>query len=321
MRPRVPALLFLALAAGLLLPAAAGLAASKTVAVTSIVRHPALDAVREGLRLGLSQTGHGPDLAIVDEDARGNPAIAAQIAERFVAAAPDVIVAISTPSAQAVVAATASLPIVFAAVTDPLAAGLVASLERPGGNVTGVSDMARVADNLALIRELTPGVRRLGFLFNPREVNSVASREALRRAAEPAGIEIVDAPVGRPEEVDAAMRALIGRVDAVFAPTDNTVVQDFEAAAAVAMDAKLPLYAADTENVARGALAAIGVDYHQIGLLTAALVARILDGEAPGDIPVVFASRVDLHLNMRTATAIDVAIPRPARDRAARVIE
>ena len=298
-------------------------AAPRTVAVTAIVQHPALDAVLEGLRRGLADAGYteGRDIAITYESAQGNPAIAAQIAERFVAASPAMIVAISTPSAQAVAAATRTIPVVFSAVTDPLAAGLVASLERPGGNITGVSDVGRMADNVALIREITPNVSRLGVLFNPAEANSVASRAALATAAEAAGIAIVDAPVASPDDVERAARSLVGKVDALFAPNDNTVVQAFEAAAEVANDTKLPLYAADTENVPRGALAALGVDYIEVGLLTAALVHRILSGGAPGDMPVVSAPHAELHLNRGVAAAIGVRFPEPVVERAAKIVE
>jgi ABC-type uncharacterized transport system substrate-binding protein len=216
------------------------------------------------------------DLAITYENAQGNPATAARIAQRYVANPPDLIIAISTPSAQAVAAAINDIPIIFSAVTDPVAAGLVASLELPGGNVTGVSDHTRASDTLALIGEITTGARRLGFLFNPNESNSIATRMAFLAAAKSAGIIIVDAAVLGPTEVAPATRSLVGQVDAIFAPTDNTVVQDFEAAAAVAIEAKLPLYAADPENVTRGALAALGVDYQQIGTLTAELADRVL---------------------------------------------
>jgi putative ABC transport system substrate-binding protein len=293
------------------------------VAITSIVEHPALDIVINGIRQGLADSGYadGTDLTITYESARGNPATAARIAQRYVSHPPDLIVAISTPSAQAVAAATNDIPIIFSAVTDPLAARLVASLDAPGGNVTGVSDHTRASDILALIGEITPEVRRLGILFNPDEANSTASRTAISAAAEAAGMIVVDAAVHDPAQVAPVARSIVGRVDAIFAPNDNTVVQAFEAAAELAIEANLPLYAADPENVGRGALAALGVDYHQIGTLTATLVDRVLKGENPGDIPVVFASGVNLHLNRNTATAIGRTFTQSTLDRAARVVE
>jgi putative tryptophan/tyrosine transport system substrate-binding protein len=169
-----------------------------------------------------------------------------------------VIVAISTPSAQAVAAATTDIPLVFSAVTDPLAAGLVTSIEAPGGNVTGVSDMAPIADHLALIQEVTPNVKTLGVLYNPGEANSVSSLAAVQDEASALGITVIEGPATKSADVQAAARSLIGKVDAIYVPTDNTIVSALESAVGVANEAQIPLYAADTDSVARGALAAVG---------------------------------------------------------------
>ena len=298
-------------------------AQTQNVAITAIVEHPALDAVQQGIRQGLTDAGYaeGADVAYTFESAQGNPATAAQIARQFVGAAPDVIVAISTPSAQAAAAATTDIPIVFSAVTDPVAAQLVESIEAPGGNITGVSDMSPVGDHIALIREITPDVARLGFLYNPGEANSVATLDALRTAAEAAGMDIVEAAANRSADVQAAARSLVGNVDAIYIPTDNTVVSALEAAVGVANEAQIPLYAADTDSVARGALAAVGFDYFDVGVQTAGIVDRILKGEDPGTIPVLFAAGTDLQVNQATADAIGLTLPQAVLDRASEVIQ
>jgi putative ABC transport system substrate-binding protein len=295
----------------------------KSVAITAIVEHPALDAVRDGIMQGLTDLGHveGTDVSYTYESAQGNPATAAQIARQFVGDAPAVIVPISTPSAQAVVAATTDIPIVFSAVTDPVAAELVASVEAPGANVTGVSDMAPIGDHIALIKEITPNVARLGVLFNPGEANSVSSVDLLKREAEAAGITVVEGPATKSADVQQAASSLVGNVDAIYVPTDNTIVSALEAAVSVANEAQLPLYAADTDSVARGALAAVGFNYFDVGVQTAALVDQVLKGESAGSIPVVFASGTDLHVNKATAAAIGVEIPQAVLDRASNVIE
>jgi putative ABC transport system substrate-binding protein len=257
----------------------------------------------------------------VYESAQGNAATAAQIARQFVGDAPAVIVAISTPSAQSAAAATTDIPIVFSAVTDPLAAQLVSSIEAPGGNVTGVSDMAPIPDHVALIKELTPNVARLGVLYNPGEANSVSSVNALKEAAAAAGLEVVEGPATKSADVQAAARSLVGKVDAIYVPTDNTIVSALESAVSVANEAKLPLYAADTDSVPRGALAAVGFNYFDVGVQTAALVDRVLKGESPGAIPVVFASGTDLKVNKGAAAAIGITIPQAVLDRASEVIE
>ena len=295
----------------------------KNVAITAIVEHPALDAVHEGIRRGLADLGHaaGDDIAFTFESARGNPATATRIARRFVEAAPDAIVALSTPSAQAIAAETDAIPLVFAAVTDPVAAGLVADAEAPGGNATGVSDMMPIADHLALIAEITPAATRLGVLYNPTEANSVSALAMLRGEADAAGLQIVESTVADMTGVADATRALIGRVDAVYVPTDNTVVSAFEQVAEVAIAARLPLYGADPNIVPRGALASVGLNYAEIGRAAAALVHRVLNGEPPGDIPVVFASGTDLHVNRATADAIGIALPEGVLARAATIVE
>lgn len=303
--------------------AGTAVAEPRTVAITAIVEHPALDAVRDGVMKGLADAGHaeGTDVTFTYQTAQGNPATAAQIARQFVGEAPAVIVAISTPSAQAVAASTKDIPIVFSAVTDPVAAQLAASIDAPGGNITGVSDMAPIGDHVALIREITPGVKRLGVLYNPGEANSVSSLAALKTAAEAAGIEIVEAPATKSADVQAAARSLVGKVDAMYVPTDNTIVSALESAVGVAVGAKLPLYAADTDSVARGALAAVGFNYFDVGVQTAALVDRVLKGDDPGAIPVVFASGTDLQVNKATAAAIGLDLPQAVLARASKVIE
>ncbi|MGH6925990.1 MAG: ABC transporter substrate-binding protein [Propylenella sp.] len=298
-------------------------AQTKNVAITAIVEHPALDAVRDGIKKGLADLGYaeGTDVAFQYETAQGNPATAAQIARQFVGEAPDVIVAISTPSAQAVAAATTDIPLVFSAVTDPLAAGLVNSVEAPGANVTGVSDMAPIGDHIALIREIAPNVKRLGVLYNPGEANSVSSLASVLDEAGAVGIEVIEGPATKSADVQAAARSLVGKVDAIYVPTDNTIVSALESALGVAAEAKLPVFAADTDSVARGALAAVGFNYFDVGVETAAIVDRVLKGDAPGTIPVIFASGTDLHVNKSTAAAIGITIPQAVLDRAAKVIE
>ncbi|MBN9025760.1 MAG: ABC transporter substrate-binding protein, partial [Rhizobiales bacterium] len=227
------------------------LARDVTVDVTAIVEHPALDAVRDGVKDALGEAGFkvGENLTFNYESAQGNPGTAAQIARQFIGNGPDVIVPISTPSAQAVVSATRDIPIVFSAVTDPVGAQLVKQLQKPGGNVTGLSDLSPVADHVALIKEIIPSVKTIGVLFNPGETNSVTLVELLKKYGAEQGIAVVESPATRSSEVQNAARALSGRVDAIYVPTDNTIVSALESAVAVAVESKLPLFTADTESV------------------------------------------------------------------------
>ena len=232
-----------------------------------------------------------------------------------------VIVPISTPSAQAALAATRDIPIVFTAVTDPVAAELVPSLKAPGGNITGISDMSPMADHVALIREITPNAKTIGVLFNPGEANSVSLVNRLKEVATAAGLAVVEAPVTKSADVQAAARGLVGKVDVMYVPTDNTVVSALEAAISVAEENDIPFYSGDTDSVKRGTLASIGFNYFDVGVETGKVVARVLKGEKPGDIDVTFASGTDLFVNKAAAAKMGVTIPEAVIARANTVVE
>ena len=294
-----------------------------TVAVTAIVEHPALDAARDGVKEALEAAGYkeGENLKFLYESAQGNPATAAQIARQFAGEGPDVIVPISTPSAQAVVSATKDIPVVFTAVSDPLGAQLVKDMDKPGGNVTGLSDMSPVAEHLALIKEILPNAKTIGFLYNSGEANSVSLLAVLKAEADKAGLTVVESAATKSAEVQGAARALVGRADAIYVPTDNTIISALEGAVAVAEEAKLPLFTADTDSVARGAIAALGFNYKDVGRQTGEVVVRILKGENPGDIAVKVAAGTDLVVNKGAAAKMGVTLPEAVVGRATRVIE
>lgn len=286
-------------------------AAEKFVAITQIVEHPALDACRKGVQDVLAEAGFvaGKTLKWEYESAQGNMATAVQIARKFIGDEPDVIVTIATPSSQAVVAATKTIPVVFTAVTDPVSAKLVSNWEKPGANVTGTSDMAPVGKHLEMIRRVVPGLKHLGFLYNPGEVNSVSSLEALRKAATAMGITVLEGAAPKSSEVLAAARSLVGKIEAFYVPTDNTVVSAFEAVVKVGIDSQVPVFAGDTDSVARGAIAALGFNYYEVGRQTGEIVVRILKGEKPGTIPVSGVRKMDLWLNLASAGKMGMTIP------------
>ncbi len=294
-----------------------------TVAVTAIVEHPALDAARDGVKEALATAGYkeGENLKFVYQSAQGNPATAAQIARQFAGDGPDVIVPISTPSAQAAVSATRDIPIVFTAVSDPLGAQLVKDMDKPGGNVTGLSDMSPVAEHVALIKEILPNTKTIGYLYNSGEANSVSLLAVLKAEAEKAGLTVVESAATKSAEVQGAARALIGKADAIYVPTDNTIISALEGAVGVAEEAKLPLFTADTDSVSRGSLAALGFNYHDVGKQTGEIVVRILKGENPGDIAVKVAAGSDLVINKAAAAKMGVTLPESVVKRATRVVE
>lgn len=300
---------FLALMASLLPLTAQG--AEKSVAITQIVAHPALDACRKGVKDALADAGYvaGKNLKWTFESAQGSPTTAAQVAQKFVGEAPDVIVAIATPSAQSVAANTKTIPLVFSAVTDPVGAKLVSDMKHPGKNITGVTDMSPIGAHMRLIKRIIPTVKRLGIVYNPGEANSVSLVKLIKIEAPKAGMDVVEAPAYKSSDVLDATRSLVGKVDAIYIPTDNTVVSAFEGVVKVAEEAKIPLFAGDTDSVKRGAIAAAGFNYYDVGRQTGAIVARILNGENPGDISVEGVSKTELFLNLRAAKKMGVTIP------------
>jgi putative ABC transport system substrate-binding protein len=293
------------------------------VAVTAIEKHPALDACRDGVRDALKAAGYvsGKNLEFIYEEAKGDPAIAAEIAQKFAKDKPNVIVAISTPSAQAIAKTTVGIPVVFTAVTDPLGAQLVPNMNRPGGYTTGISDLAPVKKQFDLIKEITPDARRIGVLFNPKESNSHTLLRLMKMAATNSFMTVIEAPVATSADVAAAAASLIGKTDVIFVPTDNTVIPMLEAVVKVGIDNKIPVYTGDIDSVKHGAIAAIGFDYYSVGFQTGNLVVRILKGARPGTIPVAVVEDTFLRINPRMAEKMGVTIPQDVFDRADLVVE
>jgi len=303
-------------------PFAAGAAEQKSVASTAIVEHPALDSVRDGVRAALEQAGYsGDNLKWQYQTAQGNTATAAQIARKFVGDRPDAIVAIATPSAQAVVASTKSVPVVFAAVTDPVAAQLVRNWEPSGSNVTGVSDELELDRQMELVKRVIPDAKRVGMVYNPGEANSVVVIERLRELLPEMGMTLVEAAAPRSVDVGSAARSLVGKVDVIYTNTDNNVVSAYESLVKVGMDTKTPLIASDTDSVKRGAIAALGIDYYQHGIQAGELVVRLLKGEEPGSIAPQKTAELSLFINRSAAAAQGVTLSQELIDSAAEVIE
>ncbi|RMX08112.1 ABC transporter substrate-binding protein [Corticibacter populi] len=300
----------------------AAMAQAKSVAVTAIVEHPALDSVRDGIKEEIEASGFtGDKLKWQYQSAQGNPGTAAQIARKFIGDKPDVIVAIATPSAQAVVAATKEVPTVYSAVTDPVAAQLVKDWGPSGTNVTGVSDLLSLEQQVELIQQIVPGVKRIGMVYNPGEANSVVVVEALKKLLPTLGLELVESTAPRTVDITAAARNLVGKVDVIYSNTDNNVVSAYEALVKVANDTKTPLIASDTDSVKRGAIAALGIDYKDLGRQTGKIVVRILNGEKPGDIASERSTNLQLFLNPKAAQAQGVTLSEALVQSAAQVIE
>jgi putative ABC transport system substrate-binding protein len=280
----------------------------KTIGITQIVEHPSLNAIREGILEELKKQGlqEGKNLTVVYESAQGNPTIAAQIATKFQSLPLDVVIPISTPSAQTIVHHIKTTPIVFAAITDPLGAKIVSSLEHPEGNVTGVTDTPPLVEQLSFIEGCLPHLTNLGVMYNPGEANSVAMLEALMPLAKAKKITLIPGAASKSSEVQATARSLIGKVDAIFVGNDNTVISGLEPLVKIALSSKVPLFVSDPDSVERGALAAYAYDQRQMGRQVGTMVARVLKGENVKDMPVERAKDLKFSLNPKTAEMIKV---------------
>lgn len=296
---------------------------AKKIAITAIVEHPSLDAVRKGALEALADEGfkEGQNLTINFQSAQGNMATTAQIAKQFVAENPDVIIAIATPSAQAIVSNTNTIPVVFSAITDPLEAKLVPKLDGSGTNVTGASDALPLEPQLELIKETIPSVKNIGFVYSPGEVNSTVILKLLKEKATAMGLNIIEAPAQKSGDIAMAAHSLVGKVDVIYTSTDNNVINAYEALAKVAKEAKIPLISSDPSVVERGAAVVLGVNYHQLGTETGKITAKILKGEKPGQIPVYRAKELDLMVNKKSASEQGITIPQSILEKAKKVVE
>lgn len=292
----------------------------KTIAISQIIENADLDKVRLGAVDALKQAGF-TDLKIVYENAQGDVGTAVQIGKRFAGLSLDLILVIGTPTAQAVMRSVTNVPIVFGGIGDPVGAGLVTTLDHPGGNLTGTRSFTPVEPQLDLIRKMLPSAKRIGILSNPAEANSRAAVDAFVKAGSAQGYVFVRETVTASSETYTAASNLVGKVDAIYVPTDSTVVSALESVVKVSLSGKVPLFTAETAGVNRGALASIGLDWTEVGNDTGRIAARILKGEKPGDIAIASASRVSLRINAKTAKSLGVELSTELLAQAVQIVQ
>ncbi|MFN8456678.1 MAG: ABC transporter substrate-binding protein [Anaerolineae bacterium] len=289
-----------------------------------IVEHPSLQKGFEGILAGLKKAGfeEGQNLEIDLQNAQGEVANTRSIAEKFVADKVDLIIGHTTPSAQAAVqvAEGTDIPVVFFGISDPVGAGLVASVEEPSGsNVTGEWGPVPYRELFDLYAEVLPTMKKVGVLYNAGESNSVAAIEQVKAIAEEKGYEVVEATVASSADVKTAAESLIGQVDAIVLPQDNTVVSALDAVVQVAEQNQIPLFPMDPDSVKAGAIAAVASDPVTDGVITGILIARMLLGEQPGDITPIIPSQYDVYVNSAAAEKMGVTVPQAVLDQAKEV--
>ncbi len=299
------------------------LARTYTISVNQFVEHPALDAVLKGMQDYFSEQNIQVTYNI--HIAQANMGTATQIGRQMIGEKADLLVAIATPSAQACAQAVNKAPadmkrpFLFTAVSDPVAAGLVQDLNHPGGHITGVSDLLPLEEHLKMVFTFKPDIKRLGILYNGGEANSKSVVAAMHELSDKMGFTVVEATASKTADVYQAAKSLVGRVDAVFIPTDNTIVSALESVIKVGVQNKLPVFAADVDSVKRGAVAAMGFDYYRHGVQTGAMGRRILEGADPADMPVEFQKDLQLYINADFAARMGIVPPQSLLDKAAKV--
>ncbi|MPV49066.1 MULTISPECIES: ABC transporter substrate-binding protein [unclassified Pseudactinotalea] len=293
-----------------------------TVGISQFVQHPALDAATTGFKQAFLDAGYveGETVTFDEQNAAGDVANTTTIASTFAGDDLDLVLAVATPSAQAAAQALTDVPVLFTAVTDPVAAGLVASNEAPGANVTGTSDLNPVADQLALLKEILPDATKVGIVYSSGEVNSEVQVELAKEAAGGLGLEIVEATITNASEIQQSAESL-GDVDAIYVPTDNAVVSGIAALVQLAESKGIALIGAEAGTVEGGAIATVGIDYEALGLQTGEMGVAIVDGADPATMPVETLKTLQLVINPAAAERMGVTLPDSVVDRADKVIE
>lgn len=288
-----------------------------TIGIIKQMEHPSLTAAADGFKAALEESGL--NVRFDEKDANGDKSVAASIAGTFKEQNVDLVLAIGTDSAQAAANAMDETPVLFTAVTDPVDAELVTNWEAPGGNVTGTSDANPVPEQLELITQIVPGAKTVGVVYSPGEPNSVVQVGWVKEAAAAQGLEIVESPATDSGMVKQAAQTLADKgVDAIYVPTDNTVVTSLESVLMVGEDNQIPVFGAEGDSVERGCVATYGLDYFQLGYETGLMAAQVLKEEKQvGEIAVATLAEPQLYLNLGAAERMGVTIPESLIEEAA----
>ena len=282
------------------------------IGIVQLVEHEALDAANRGIVDALAERGYkeGVNVTIDRQNAQADQSNLQNIAARFVSNDSKILFAIATPAAQTLAAATKTTPIVATAVTNFEVAKLVSSNEKPGGNVTGVSDINPVAEQFQLLMKFAPDAKAIGTIFNSSEINSTYQIELLKKAASAAGVEVVEASVSSVNDIQQAVASLKGKVGGIYLPTDNIIASAVPVLMKSVFEAGIPTVAGEGGMVRAGVLASIAVDYYTLGKMTGAMGADILDGKKkPADMPIQSQKAEKVLVNLKTAETMGIKIP------------
>ena len=297
-----------------------GTAMEYKIGLTQLFIHPAMDDAREGFIDALADAGYieGENIEYDFQNPEGDATAEQAIAQGFVNDKVDLIYSFGTTISQQCVNAAegTDIPILFCAVTDPVAAQLVSDWDHPGENVTGTSDMIEMDSTVDLILDIVPGVTTIGTIYSAGEVNSLVLVEALNEVCSSLDIEVVEVTVSTTADVLTAAQSLVGRVDVIWVGTDNTVVSALEAVLGVCEDNLIPFFPSDDPSIEKGGIACLGFNYYDVGYQTGEMAVRILEGESAEDIPVELGETFSYTVNTAAAELYGVTIPQAILDKA-----
>ncbi|WP_296242445.1 ABC transporter substrate-binding protein [uncultured Faecalicoccus sp.] len=283
-----------------------------TIGVAQLVSHTSLNTIRDAFTDQMEELGYedGKNVSYDYADASGQINNLNSIMSQYQDENAAVVVAIATPTAQAAANISEEIPVVFSAVSDPVGAGLVESLEKPGGNITGTSDEVQVDQILDLALQLVPEAKTVGFLYNASEANSVSNLESAKEYCDQKGLTLVEGTGSNLTELQSSASVLCEQVDILFAPNDNTVASGMAALSQIALDAQTPFFVGADSMVQDGGLATVGIDYEELGIETANMVDAILNGEDPSEMPVkVFKDDLNIYINQSALDQLGLTLP------------
>jgi len=282
------------------------------VGVLQFVSHPSLDLIYKGIQDGLAEEGYKDDQIKIDfMNSEGDQSKVATMSKQLVANGNDLVVGI----------ATKDLPVIMAAITDPIGANLVKDLKKPGGNITGVSDHNPAQQQVELIKALTPNVKTIGALYSSSEDNSKTQVEEFKAYAEKAGLTVETFAVPSTNEIASTVNVMTSKVDAIWVPIDNTIASGFPTVVSSNQSSKKPIYPSATAMVEIGGLASVVVDQHDLGVATGKMIAQVLKGAKPADTPVNVFSTGKSVINKKLAQELGITIPESVLKEAGQVIE
>src|SRR6056297_3396951 len=293
------------------------------IGISQFVEHPALDSAREGFIESLSEAGfvEGENIEINLENAQADFSTTQTIAQKFKGQNLDLVLAIATPNAQSAAGVLTDTPLIITAVTDPVAAGLVKDLVDKTKAISGTTDLNPVDKQLALIKEFIPDVKNIGVLYNSGEVNSVVEIDIAKEVASELGLNIVEGTATNTGEVSLATSSLMGKVDAIYLPTDNTIASAVPSIMKIALENNIPVFGAQKGEIENGAIATRGLDYFNLGKETGHIAARVLNGEDAASIPIVGSQNLQFIVNKQSLEDFNLEIPEDLKDEVDLLIE